>query len=222
MHAVLLDFNGTLFFDSSLHLEAWSKIYQVLHPDSSAAPDAALFCGPRNEVILQSIAPWLTAAERARYSEEKEELYRTACRTNSQITHLVAGVEDFLEQLQRRGIPCILVSASIEKNIDFFFEIFGLGRWLKREQVVFDDGSYEDKRQMYLEAAHRLQVEISDCLIVEDSPSSVGHAAQLSPGCIVAVGHTAPAAQLLELGAQHYIRDFTEFDFAWLTHRKIP
>ena len=69
---------------------------------------------------------------------------------------------------------------------------------------------------MYLEAAHRLQVELGQCLIIEDSPSSVGHAAQLDPGCIVAIGQTAPADQLLELGAQHYIRDFTEFDFAWL------
>lgn len=216
MHAVLLDFNGTLFFDSSLHLEAWSKIYQVLHPDSSAAPDAALFCGPRNEVILQSIAPWLTDEERARYSTEKEKLYRTACKENPEITHLVPGAEAFLEQLQRNAVPCILVSASIRENIDFFFEIFGLGRWLRREQVVFDDGTYEDKRQMYLEAAHRLQVELGQCLIIEDSPSSVGHAAQLDPGCIVAIGQTAPADQLLELGAQHYIRDFTEFDFAWL------
>jgi beta-phosphoglucomutase-like phosphatase (HAD superfamily) len=218
VQAVLLDFNGTLFFDSSLHLEAWSKIYQVLHPDSSAAPDAALFCGPRNEVILQSIAPWLTAEERSRYSEEKEELYRSACRNHHEITQLVAGAAAFMEQLQRRGIPCILVSASIEKNIDFFFDIFGLGRWLKREMVVYDDGSYEDKRQMYLEAARRLDVEIGNCLIIEDSPSSVRHAALLNPGCIVALGQTAPAAQLLELGAQHYIRDFTEFDFGWLEH----
>ena len=69
---------------------------------------------------------------------------------------------------------------------------------------------------MYLEAARRLQVELDQCLIIEDSPSSVRHAAQLNPGCIVAVGQTAPAAQLLELGAHHYIRDFTEFNFAWL------
>ncbi len=219
MHAVLLDFNGTMFFDSSLHLEAWSKIYQALHPDSSSAPDAALFCGPRNEAILQSIAPWLTAEERARYSEEKEELYRTACKVNREITHLVPGAEDFLEHLRRSGIPCILVSASIRKNIDFFFETFGLGRWLDRDLVVYDDGTYEDKRAMYLEAARRLKVDIRDCLIVEDSPSSVRHAAQLNPSCIVALGQTAPAAQLLELGAHHYVRDFSEFDLAWLEHK---
>ena len=216
MRAVLLDFNGTMFFDSSLHLEAWSKIYQALHPAATTAADSALFCGPRNDVILQSIAPWLTEEERSRYSREKEAMYRLACRENPAITHLVAGVEDFLEQLRRNAVPCILVSASIEENINFFFEIFGLGRWLDRKSVVCDDGSYEDKRQMYLEAARRLQVELDQCLIIEDSPSSVRHAAQLNPGCIVAVGQTAPAAQLLELGAHHYIRDFTEFNFAWL------
>ncbi len=218
MHAVLLDFNGTIFFDSSLHLEAWSKIYQVLHPDEASAPDASLFCGPRNDAILKSIAPWLTDTQRAEYSEEKEALYREACKVDREITRLVAGVEDFLTYLQQNAVPCILVSASIEKNIDFFFETFGLGRWLQREQVVFDDGTYEDKRQMYLEAARRLQVEIADCLIIEDSPSSVRLAAQLNPSCIVAVGHTAPPAQLLELGAHHYIRDFSEFDYAWLEH----
>ena len=30
------------------------------------------------------------------------------------------------------------------------------------------------------------------------------------------VGSTAAKADLLELGAHHYIDDFTEFDFAWL------
>lgn len=218
MHTVLLDFNGTMFFDSSLHLEAWSKIYHVLHPEADHAPDADLFCGPRNEVILQSIAPWLTAEERARYSQEKEAIYRKACKVNGEITHLVPGAEEFLSRLQRSSVPCVLVSASIKENIDFFFDIFGLGRWLDRESVVFDDGTYEDKRQMYLEAARRMNADIGDCLIIEDSPSSVSLARQLNPACIVALGQTAPAARLLQLGADHYIRDFSEFDYAWLEH----
>ena len=218
MHAVLLDFNGTMFFDSSLHLEAWSKIYHVLHPEAPCSPSADLFCGPRNDVILQSIAPWLTAEERARYSGEKEALYRTACKVNGEIIHLVPGAEEFLSRLRQSGVPCILVSASIAENIDFFFETFGLGRWLSRELVVFDDGTYGDKRQMYLEAARRLNTDIRNCLIIEDSPSSVSLARQLDPACIVALGQTAPAARLLQLGADHYIRDFTEFDYAWLEH----
>ena len=70
MFAVLLDFNGTMFFDSSLHLEAWSKIYRELYPDGTAAPDAKLFCGPRNDEILKNIAPWLDPQQRELYSEK--------------------------------------------------------------------------------------------------------------------------------------------------------
>lgn len=193
-------------------------MYQVLHPESSSPPNTDCFCGPHNDVILQSIAPWLTAEERDRYSEEKEALYRTACKVNSEITHLVPGAEEFLTHLQCNGVPVILVSASIKSNVDFYFETFGLGRWLDRESVVFDDGTYEDKRQMYLEAARRLNTDLGDCLIIEDSPHAVSLASQLHPACIIALGRTAPAAQLLQLGANHYIRDFSEFDYAWLEH----
>ena len=216
MLAVLLDFNGTMFFDSSLHQEAWSRIYQVLNPEDTAPPDTGMFCGPRNEVILKSIAPWLTDMECDRFSEEKEALYRLACREKSELLHLVNGTEGFLTYLKDRGIPFTLASASIKSNIDFFFDTFGLGRWFDRDQVVYDDGTYPDKAAMYMEAARRLNVDIADCLIVEDSPSSVRSAKQLHPGCIVALGYTAAASELLELGADHYIRDFSEFDCAWL------
>ena len=200
-------------------MEAWSKIYQLLHPDTSSAPDISQFCGPRNDVILQTIAPWLTAEERDRYSEEKESMYRQACINDTSITHLVAGAEQFLQFLLERKIPCILVSASIKPNIDFFFQTFGLDRWLDRDLVVFDDGTYANKGEMYLEAVKRLKVNIQDCLIVEDSPSSIEYAKQLSPSCIVAVGYTAPAEKLLSCGADYYVRDLSEFDTAWL---KLP
>ena len=216
MYAVLLDFNGTMIFDSSLHLEAWSKIYQVLHPDDPLPPDPGLFCGPRNEVILQSIAPWLTSEENLRYSEEKEAMYRLACKDNPEKLRLVPGTEVLLQYLKDHGIPFTLASASIKDNIEFFFETYGLDRWFQKDQVVYDDGSYEDKGAMYLEAARRLNVNIADCLIVEDSPSSIRHAKQLQPGCIVAVGNTAPSDILLDCGADHYILDFLEFDCAWL------
>lgn len=217
MHAVLLDFNGTMFFDSSLHLEAWSKIYRELHPDETGPLNTALICGPCNDAILQKIAPWLSAEERERYSQRKEELYRRACLSNPEILHLVAGTEQFLQLLQDRGIPFGLASASIRENIDFFFETFSLGKWFRREDVVYDDGTYPDKGAMHLEAARRMQVSLSDCLLVEDSPSSIRLAKENGAGRIVAVGATADAAALKKLGADHYICDFTQFDSAWLT-----
>ena len=217
MFAVLLDFNGTMFFDSSLHLEAWSRIYRELHPEGSASPDTKLFCGPRNDEILKNMAPWLEQAQRDYYSEKKEELYRIACMDNPEITHLVKGTHAFLQLLREKGIPFGLASASIKANIDFFFDTFDLGQWFKREDVVYDDGTYPNKGAMHLEAARRLGVTMADCMIIEDSLSSIRQARENGAGCIVAVGTTASESQLDGL-ADYRIADFTEFDPNWL-HR---
>ena len=216
MFAVLLDFNGTMFFDSSLHLEAWSKIYQKLFPEETTSPDPSLICGPCNDAILQNMAPWLTKQQRDQYSEHKEELYRRSCLSQPEKTHLVAGVEDFLQTLQQMQVPFGLASASIKSNIDFFFEIFGLDRWFDKDQIVYDDGTYPNKGAMHLEAARRLGVPLSDCILIEDSPSAIRFAKQNGAGCIVAVGNTAKPEILMDLGADHYICDFTQFDTAWL------
>lgn len=215
MYAVLLDFNGTMFFDSSLHMEAWSKIYQELYPQCSASPDTSLFCGPRNDAILKNMAPWLDARQRDLYSEKKEELYRLACMANPEAVHLSNGTETFLRLLQGKGVPFGLASASIKANIDFFFKTFALDQWFQKEDVVYDDGTYPNKGAMHLEAARRLGVPFSECMVIEDSLSSIRQARENGAGCIVAVGHTAPASELLGL-ADYWIADFTEFDSDWL------
>ena len=217
MFAVLLDFNGTMFFDSSLHLEAWSRIYRELNPNGESVPDTRLFCGPRNDEILKNMAPWLDPAQRDFFSEKKEELYRLACLANPEITHLVKGTHAFLQLLREKGIPFGLASASIKANIDFFFDTFDLGQWFNREDVVYDDGTYSNKGAMHLEAARRLGVSLADCMVIEDSLSSIRQARENGAGCIVAVGNTASESQLAGL-ADYRIADFTEFDPSWL-HR---
>ena len=175
-----------------------------------------IICGPNNDSILKKIGPWLSAAERDRYSERKEDLYRRACNGRPDMVRLVDGTVEFLEYLQQHHIPYALASASIKSNIDFYFETFALGRWFQKDQVVYDDGTYPDKGAMHLEAARRLNVDIADCLLIEDSPSSIALAKKNGAGCIVALGNTAPAADLLRMGADHFIPDFTEFDYTWL------
>ena len=216
MRAVLLDFNGTMFFDSSLNYEAWSRIYQDLYPEDTKPLNMSRVFGANNAAVLKNLAPWLTDEENRQYSEKKEVLYRRACKSKPEMLHLATGTEEFLQYLRRSGIPYALASASIISNIDFYFETFGLDRWFERDQVVYDDGTYEDKGAMYLEAARRLNVDIADCLVIEDSPGSIAHAKRHGTGCIVAIGNSASKARLFEAGADHYMKDFSEFDCAWL------
>ena len=216
MRAVLLDFNGTMFFDTSLHVEAWSRIYQDLYPEDTTPPDMSRISGANNAATLRNFAPWLTDEENRQYSEKKEELYRRACKTKPEMLHLVKGTEEFLQYLQDHDIPFALASASIRSNIDFYFETFGLDRWFQKDQVVYDDGTYPDKGAMHLEAARRLNADMGDCLLIEDSPGSIALAKRNGAGCIVAIGESAPEAKLFDAGADHYMKDFSEFDCAWL------
>ena len=70
--------------------------------------------------------------------------------------------------------------------------------------------------EMHLEAARRLGVPFSECLVIEDSVTAIALAKRNGAGRIVGVGETADGSELLALGADHYIHDFTEFDYGWL------
>lgn len=216
MKAVIIDFNGTLFMDTEFHTKAWQAIYKELHPNEDDGPDGSFYCGPRNDVLIERIAPWLSAQERQEVSRHKEAMYRQMCRENSEQVQLVTGTAEFLNKLKECKIPFILASASIEENIDFYFETFALERWFDKETTVYDDGSYADKGEMHKEAARRLGIDISECIVIEDSASAITHAKEVGAGCIVAIGTEENRKEMIQLPIDYFISDFTEWKFEWM------
>lgn len=79
MKAVIFDFNGTLFFDTCFHEEAWSKIYKEIRKTDQEL-DPAIFNGQSNDELIQFLAPELTKEERQEVSIRKEALYRDICK----------------------------------------------------------------------------------------------------------------------------------------------
>lgn len=213
MKAVIIDFNGTLFRDTPIHTKAWREIYKELHPGEDNGPDGSFYCGPRNDVLIEKIAPWLNAEERWEVSKRKEAMYRRMCKENPEMVQLVKGTTKFLDELKVRKIPFILASASIKENIDFYFETFALEQWFDKEKTVYDDGTYADKGEMHVEAARRMGVEISECIVIEDSISAITHAKEVGAGWVVGIGNEGAKKKIVELGVDAYIHDFTEIDF---------
>lgn len=215
MNAVIFDFNGTLFFDTCFHVEAWSEIYKEL-TKSDQELDPSVFCGQNNDVFIYSIAPELTKEERLEVSVHKEALYREICRKNPEKVHLTAGAEAVFSELKKREIPFALATASIIDNVDFYFDTFGLERWFERKMCVYDDGTYANKGEMHLETAKRLGTAFSECLVIEDSVGAIKYAKQNGAGKVIAIGEPSAHSELIRLGAMHCICDFTEFNYAWL------
>ena len=216
MKAVLLDFNGTLFFDTSFHEEAWSKIYRELNENIDNEPESSFYAGPRNDIIISRMAPWLSEKERWKVSRHKEAIYRKICQENPEQVQLVPGATAFLTKLKEEKIPFTLATASIRENIDFYFETFHLERWFLKEECVYDNGTYANKGEMHKEAARRLGARMEECIVIEDSISAICHAKENGAGCIIAIGNDKTKEKILELGVDHFVHDFTGIDFSWI------
>lgn len=174
-NGVIFDFNGTLFFDNDKHILAWGEISKMIR-GRGITEDELLehFNGVPNHMIISYLLGREAEQEEIqKYSELKEEFYRRFCVEDKENFHLVEGAEEFFDSLKAKGIPFTIASASIKANIDFFVKEFDLAKWIKPENIIYDDGSYENKIEMFLDAACTLKVEIGECMIVEDSVSGI-------------------------------------------------
>ena len=175
---IIFDFNGTLFFDNDKHVKAWNEISKILRGKEITLEElhTKLNGTPNIQNILYFTDGKATKEDQKKYSQKKEEYYRKFCKEDKDSFHLVDGVCEFFDYLKEKGIPFTIASASIKENIDFFIESFGLDRWIKPEDIIYDDGTYENKIQMFLDASQKIGVDIKDILIIEDSFSGIKNA----------------------------------------------
>ena len=208
--AVIFDFNGTLFFDNDKHIKAWSAISELLRNKSLTDEELHKHVnGVCNEKIIEWFKPGITKEENKKYSLLKEEYYRKFCKEDIESFHLVKGAESFFDFLQQQEIPFTIASASIWENIKFYIESFHLNRWIAPENIVYDDGSYEDKEMMFLDAAKKLNTNIQDVLIIEDSIAGIEKAYQAGCRNIWVMESSHQADNLKKLpGVTKIIQDF--------------
>lgn len=186
---VIFDFNGTLFFDSDKHVRAWNCLSQEIRGVGITNQELQThFYGvPNNRAIEYLLQKECDEAELSKYSERKEAYYRQMCREDAESFHLVKGATAFFDQLTVKGIPFAIASASIKANIDFFVESFGLNQWFTKERIIYDDGSYDNKVEMFRSASDVIGIPLKDCLIFEDSESGIRNAVEAGCTNIVVV-----------------------------------
>lgn len=178
MKAVLFDYNGTLFEDDDINQEAWRRTYiEITGREEGFLELYQSHKGLRNEVFIKSIYKEkgfpLDEKKISWWSKRKEtEHYQKICLEHKD-RGMRKGAEELLNYLKEEGIPFTMCTASIRENRDFYFAFLHLDRWFDISQVVYDDGNYKDKGEMYLEGARRLGVEIADCLVIDDSRGSI-------------------------------------------------
>ncbi len=163
---VLFDMDGVLVDSGPLHKESWRRIAM----DAGRPMEDSFFdrtFGMRNEEILEELlGPDLEGARKAELGRRKEEVYRELARER-----LVAapGAADLVRALKEAGFRTALASSGPRANVELVLDVTGLGEMMDAYVCAEDVERGKPDPQVFLEAARRLDLEPSRCVVVEDA-----------------------------------------------------
>lgn len=214
---IIFDFNGTLFFDSEKHLEAWREYSKRLRgtPFSDEEMRQYMFGRTNEDIIAYAIGRKPEPELVEKLAKEKEEVYREMCRKDYENTKLAPGAIDFLNFLKNNNIPMTIATMSEKDNVDFYIEEFNLSKWFDIEKIVYSDGTIPGKPapDIYEIAAQKLHLSPKDCIVVEDAISGIEAAKSAGIGKIIAIASMESVDLYKNIPAvTQIIKNFDEID----------
>ena len=216
LKGILFDFNGTLFFDTPLHAEAFGKYCeQKGKPIFDIDTFVAKIAGRSNlGVYTDLFDPHATAEDVQTFIDEKESMYRDLCLLRQDLFHLVDGTSELLDALKEKNIPYCLATGSGRENVDFYLDKMNLDRWFSYKNIVCADDGIECKPSpdIYYAASKKLGLSTSECLIFEDGTSGLLAANRAGAGGIIAVYEPIlPSPLTDEARADHVYHDLRDW-----------
>lgn len=213
----IFDFNGTLFWDSPMHYDAWIDFSRKLRgfPFTDDEMKKYMFGRTNADIIAYAMGERQPDDVTEKLAKEKESCYRDMCRRNPELFVLASGVEKFLDTLKENGIPMTIATMSEKDNVDFYIEGFKLGRWFDIDKIVYSDGTILGKPapDIFLKAAKNIGLEPCECVVFEDALSGIEAAKRAGIGKIIAVASMEPISYYKEIsGVSEIIQDFNCLD----------
>lgn len=207
---IIFDFNGTIVFDSPYHFKAWYEFSKIIRGNPMDEKELEASCHGRvNKEIIKYLDPSLSDEKCEELSKEKEALYREIA-ANDKDYKLADGLEKYFNYLKENKISINIASASIKENIDFFIDYFKLANWFDPKKIKYDDGTYKDKKKMFIDAAKVIGADIRDCIIFEDSTSGVKCANDIKAKKVIVICEKEREKDFKDLKVDFFIRDFND------------
>lgn len=191
MKGIIFDFNGTLFFDSHMHYEAWRIFSKKLrgYEFTDQEMREKMFGRTNADIIEYAIGEKPTPEMVEKLAKEKEGWYRQMCLENPKTFVLSPGAESFLDYLKENNIPMTIATMSEWDNVEFYIKEFNLARWFDLEKIVYSNGKIPGKPapDIYEIAAKNIGLNPKDCIVVEDAISGINSANAAGIGKIIAI-----------------------------------
>ena len=217
MKGIIFDFNGTLFWDSQLHLDTWREYSKKLRgtPFTDDEMFKYMFGRTNEDIIEYAIGQKPDKALVEKFANEKEAEYRTMCLKRPQDLKLAPHAEEFLNFLKAHNIPRTIATMSEWCNVEFYIEQFHLEKWFDLEKIVYSNGKIPGKPapDIYLIAAQNLGLNPGECIVIEDALSGIQAAKSAGIGKIIAIASREPVEFYKDVeGVSQIITDFSMID----------
>lgn len=217
MKGIIFDFNGTLFWDSKLHYDAWREFSKELRGYEFTDEEMRdnMFGHTNADIIEYAIGRKPSEDMVQKYAHEKESLYRKRCLLDKENFKLAPGAEDFLDFLKENNIPRTIATMSEWDNVEFYIKEFQLAKWFDIDKIVYSDGKIPGKPapDIFLIAAKRLSLQPKDCLVIEDAIAGINAAKAAGIGEIYAIASMEPDEFYKNIdGVDKIIHNFNEID----------
>jgi beta-phosphoglucomutase len=167
--AVIFDLDGVICHTDKYHYEAWKAISDKLIIYFDENINNRLRGVSRMEsfnIILEKYDGVMSEEDKAKYSEEKNEIYKKLLNKMS-TDDLSEEVKNTLVELRNKGVKLAIGSSS--KNAKFILNQLGLGDFFD----AISDGNNITKSkpdpEVFLKAAEYLGVSSEKCMVVEDA-----------------------------------------------------
>ena len=217
MKGIIFDFNGTLFFDSHMHYEAW-RIYSKKLRGYSFSDDEMrkyMFGRTNADIIKYAMGKKPDKELVEKLSKEKEETYRQMCKKDKDNFKLAPGAEDFLNFLKEKNIPRTIATMSEWDNVEFYIKEFNLEKWFDIDKIVYSNGKIPGKPapDIYKIAAKNINIKPKDCIVIEDAISGINSAHNAGIGMIIAIASIESTSLYKSIVfVDKIIRNFNEID----------
>lgn len=214
---IIFDFNGTLFWDSEKHLEAWREFSTRVrsYPFTDDEMRGNMFGRTNEDIIAYLIGKKPSKDLVDKLGKEKEAVYRQMCREDAENTHLAPFATEFLDYLKENNIPRTIATMSEKENVDFYIEEFNLAKWFDLDKIVYSDGTIKGKPapDIYEIAAEKLGLRPEECVVVEDALSGIKSAASANIGKVIGIASMEPVEFYEKIPyVNQIITDFSNFE----------
>lgn len=217
MKGILFDFNGTLYWDSQLHYDAWRDLSKVLrgYEFTNEEMRDKMFGHTNSDIIEYAIGKKPSEEMVEKYAKEKEALYRKRCLQNPETFKLAPGAIELLDYLKENNIPRTIATMSEWDNVEFYIKEFHLEKWFDLDKIVYSDGTIPGKPapDIFEIAASKIGLKPSECIVVEDAIAGIKSAQSAGAGKIIAIASLEPIEFYQNIdGVDAIIKNFYEFD----------